>query len=430
MFSWDNFVKVLANSAIEFERLKVIQLAQAILESGRGQSDLFKLHGNPYGMKYRREMSQIADPVSYTGSDGVTDDYCKFDDLEDAVKGYWIFIERPPYRGWRQNNATPEAYIRFITYAGYFGGPFDGTEVDRQRKEGYISKVLGLVPEARQLLEQQRQPRLRFTSIPNEIRAEEPFTIAGEADDFEDGEELVLIVDDEFEIARPRVKDEKWQANLFLHQSGKRKLEIIASEQERAEIELDVKPSEELEILPRGSWGARAAKPLPDLINPKRITVHHTFAPAEPAIGQAAESRRMRQIQNAHMDGRGWSDIGYHYMIMASGRIYQGRPERKRGSHDVINDGLGICFDGDYTNRQITDAQFRSAVALCTKLCQRMGITDPVTPVSTRTNFGTRQLPRILGHRDRVATNCPGVEGGRTVRLNDIRLAVREALNK
>jgi hypothetical protein len=278
-------------------------------------------------------------------------------------------------------------------------------------------------------------PRLRFTNVPNPIRAEEPFIITGEADDFADGEELEVMVDDDFEVARPRVRNERWQATLLFHQAGRRKLEVLASEQERAEIEINVLPAAELEIYSRQFWGARSARrEIPNLMNPRRITIHHTFLPAEPAIGQTAEIQRMRQIQNGHMSGsQNFSDIGYHYVIMASGRVYEGRQERKRGSHDNINDGIGICFDGDYTNRQITNEQFRSAVILCTKLCQRMGVTDPVTPVSTRTTYSgnpTRMIPPICAHRDRVPTTCPGVDGGRTVRLADIRQAVKQALER
>ena len=83
-FNWNNFVQVLASTDIEVEDLKVAQLAQAILESGRGTSKLFKLHGNPFGMKYRPGMSQIASPIEYDASDE-TDTYCKFTTLSDAV---------------------------------------------------------------------------------------------------------------------------------------------------------------------------------------------------------------------------------------------------------------------------------------------------------------------------------------------------------
>jgi hypothetical protein len=117
-FEWNDFVSTIRDAEIEFEHLKKVQLAQAILESGRGNSDLFKLHGNPFGMKYRPEMSGIAIPVTYEASDG-EDIYCKFVTLEDAIRGYWIFINRPVYSGWRSSISSPETYIRFIAFAGY-----------------------------------------------------------------------------------------------------------------------------------------------------------------------------------------------------------------------------------------------------------------------------------------------------------------------
>lgn len=151
MFTWDGFVEALRKTPVQFEFLKVIQLAQAILESGRGESELFKLHGNPFGMKYRSEMAEIAEQVPYTDSVGEKDTYCKFRSLEDAVKGYWRFIERSPYEGWKENCPTPQAYIQFIARAGYVGG-------DNQAKEVYIQKVLKLIPEAQSLLGEKITP--------------------------------------------------------------------------------------------------------------------------------------------------------------------------------------------------------------------------------------------------------------------------------
>jgi len=276
--------------------------------------------------------------------------------------------------------------------------------------------------------------RLRFTKIPSLIKAEESFSIEGEAQGFEDNEQLILKADKQFVLARPRVKNGKWQAALLFHRPGKRLVEVESSEQERAQIELDVKSTESIfQVVARSEWTSQPTpESISNLVNPKRITFHHFFIPSEPAASESAEKQRMRDVRNAEMSNptQRFSDIGYHYVIMASGRVYEGRSERKRGAHDVINDGIGIAFDGDYTTRTITDAQFKSAVALCTKLCQRMGITNPVTPVMTPTaDFGTIPLPRICGHRDRVATGCPGTEGGRTVRLAEIRQAVKEALN-
>ena len=78
---------MLKNTDIEFHHLKPVQLAQAILESGRGSSDLFRSHGNPFGMKYRREMCGIAIPIQYSAHDG-DDVYCKFDTLQDADRAF------------------------------------------------------------------------------------------------------------------------------------------------------------------------------------------------------------------------------------------------------------------------------------------------------------------------------------------------------
>lgn len=274
-------------------------------------------------------------------------------------------------------------------------------------------------------------PRLRFTSIPPNIKTEEKFTLSGEADGLDDGDQLLLKVDD-YVVARPLVNSGKWQATVLLHYGGKRLFELESSEQDRVQMILDVKSSD-LTILARKVWfdNNPPAKSLADLPNPKRITIHHFFIPSAPATTQTEEIQRMRNVRRAEMTNtaQGFSDIGYHFVIMASGRIYEGRPDGKRGAHDVINDGFGIAFDGDYTTRTITDEQFKSAVALCTKLCQRMGIKDPTELVSTPTaSFGTKNLPCIIGHRDRFNTDCPGVKEGKTVRLEDIRQAVKQAL--
>ena len=152
MADWQSFIETLNAARIEFDQLKVVQLAQAILESGRGKSDLFQLHLNPYGMKFRKEMISIADQAIYTDSAGETDIYCKFDNFGDAIEGYWSFIDRPPYSGWRTSISSPEDYIEFIAFAGYIGGPFNGSQSDRDQKDDYIKKVINLFPEARQLL--------------------------------------------------------------------------------------------------------------------------------------------------------------------------------------------------------------------------------------------------------------------------------------
>ena len=135
---FNQLVKAYAKATIEFPQLKEITVAQWLLESGRGTSRLATEHLNFGGLKWRDEMTQFATPVDYEASDG-WDKYCKFDSLEKLIKGYWRFLDRSPYEGWRNNVSSAQAFINFVgpIYAG-----------DRN----YVAKVLNAYPEAKQLL--------------------------------------------------------------------------------------------------------------------------------------------------------------------------------------------------------------------------------------------------------------------------------------
>lgn len=277
---------------------------------------------------------------------------------------------------------------------------------------------------------------VKITDSPQKAKTSQSFTLKGTATDVDDGDELLVLVDDRFEVARPRVQGGKWEVTLIFNQAGDRKIEVIASDQDRTEIKLRLE-SGDVSIISRRTWGARnSTNSLADLPNPKRITIHHTVFPTlSAAASQADEQTRMRALQSSHMDRpKPFSDIGYHYVIMPSGRIYEGRPNGKKGSHDILNDGFGIAMEGSFqlSGSRITDQQFNSAVALCTQLCKRMGISDPTTlvptPIKRSGEPSPKNLPHIVGHRDRVNTDCPGVEKGTTVRLEEIRQAVKKAL--
>ncbi|MEW6037698.1 MAG: N-acetylmuramoyl-L-alanine amidase [Pseudomonadota bacterium] len=127
------------NTAIEFPDLKDITLAQWILESGRGSSDLASLHNNFGGLKWRSEMAGYATPVHYEAHDG-PDTYCAFASEKDFIIGYWRFLERPPYKGWRAKAGSDEGFIQFI---GKIYAP---------ASDSYDEQVLNLRAEARQLL--------------------------------------------------------------------------------------------------------------------------------------------------------------------------------------------------------------------------------------------------------------------------------------
>lgn len=100
-------------------------------------------------------------------------------------------------------------------------------------------------------------------------------------------------------------------------------------------------------------------------------------------------------LRTGHVRDRGWSDLGYHYVVFPKGEIIQGRPLDKVGAHVIgHNRGtLGILlieqteitqmgtFPDFYTNEQ------RCAVR---ELCKHHGI------------------DKITGHNDYAKKLCPG----------------------
>lgn len=274
---------------------------------------------------------------------------------------------------------------------------------------------------------------ITITKFPTNPKTSEPFVLKGTATDVENGDELLILVDDQFEVARPRVQDEKWEVTLIFNRGGERSIKVIASDQDKAQITLTLDTGAP-EIISRSVWGAKPPKnSLASLPSPKRITIHHTVLPTlSPSASRAVEERRMRDIQSGEMQPpQNFSDIGYHYVIMPSGRIYEGRPNSKKGAHDKINDGFGVALEGSFhlDGSNITDQQFDSAVALCTMLGQKIGISDPTTLVSTPIQkeklSSPQNLPRIIGHRDRNDTKCPGLDEDR---LKELRQQVKNRL--
>jgi N-acetylmuramoyl-L-alanine amidase len=53
-------------------------------------------------------------------------------------------------------------------------------------------------------------------------------------------------------------------------------------------------------------------------------------------------------IRKWHMEGRGWSDIGYHFYIDLEGNISKGRDITKMGAHckGHNRNSIGICYCG------------------------------------------------------------------------------------
>jgi len=76
-------------------------------------------------------------------------------------------------------------------------------------------------------------------------------------------------------------------------------------------------------------------------------------------------------IRDWHINGNGWSDIGYHYFITFHGLIEVGRPLDIVGAHcpeqGINHTSIGICLAGKYLN-DFTEPQFTSLYLLLSLL--------------------------------------------------------------
>ena len=56
----------------------------------------------------------------------------------------------------------------------------------------------------------------------------------------------------------------------------------------------------------------------------------------------------VEDVREWHVNGNGWSDIGYHYLIKLDGTVQEGRPINKIGAHvgGHNRDSIGIAYVG------------------------------------------------------------------------------------
>ena len=118
-------------------------------------------------------------------------------------------------------------------------------------------------------------------------------------------------------------------------------------------------------VIPRKDWGARNPnKTCGRSHNPYRMTIHHTASPSNDGGDPA---KRMRQMQAFHIDDRGWCDIGYHFVVSQSGKIYQGRSSEKRtGAHvGGENTGnIGTSLIGNFEKQTVSSTQFNATTKI------------------------------------------------------------------
>ena len=149
-------------------------------------------------------------------------------------------------------------------------------------------------------------------------------------------------------------------------------------------------------VIPRTQWAKGA--PIPSRMDPmlpvNKITLHHDGMPsAFTSTSQAAAAEHLESIRKAHLE-RGFGDVGYHFLIDPSGRVWAGRDLRWQGAHvkDQNEGNLGICIMGNYEIQRPNQAQLQSA--------QRF--------VAQAMRYYNVRVNAVYTHREMAPTACPG----------------------
>ena len=146
----------------------------------------------------------------------------------------------------------------------------------------------------------------------------------------------------------------------------------------------------------------------PQAASPSTTEVTHLIIHHSAGVNAADDwAAVVRSIWDHHVNGNGWADIGYNYLVDPDGVIYEGRGNDILGAHfcGTNRNTMGICVLGNFQETTPTDAAVGSLIELAAwKLNERQ--LDPQG--SAFHPSSGLVLSTISGHRDGCATSCPG----------------------
>ncbi|HMM95716.1 FG-GAP-like repeat-containing protein [Phycicoccus sp.] len=162
-------------------------------------------------------------------------------------------------------------------------------------------------------------------------------------------------------------------------------------------------------IYTRAQWGAdERLRNGPVLYaGVKAAVVHHTVN--SNSYSAADVPALIRGIYAFHVNGRGWSDIGYNFIIDRFGRIWEGRyggmDRAVVGAHSLgVNSWTtGIATLGDFTTATAPPA----VISAYQRLIAWKAQIHQFDPAKTA-NLAGKIRRGVSGHRDVYSTECPG----------------------
>lgn len=152
---------------------------------------------------------------------------------------------------------------------------------------------------------------------------------------------------------------------------------------------------DDLDVLPRERW--TCIEPRTDLLTPcrgfDRVTVHHSGSFADAGAGLEANGALIEGIMAGHC-GRGYGDIGYHFILDPAGRVWSGRSLAYEGAHVYGSNvgNLGVMLLGNFEDDRPARPQLSALHSLVPLLCREFAVSPA----------------RVYGHCDLGASACPG----------------------
>ena len=151
-----------------------------------------------------------------------------------------------------------------------------------------------------------------------------------------------------------------------------------------------------LRTVSRSQWakGSPIQSRLNKMGTVNRITVHHEGWKNVYFTDAASTAKRLDSIRRSHLQRLRAGDIGYHFVIDRSGRLWEGRSLGYQGAHvsKQNQNNLGFMVLGNFNQQQPSQQQLASLNKALTHFMRRYRV-----PTS-----------RVYTHREIGSTTCPG----------------------
>jgi len=163
-------------------------------------------------------------------------------------------------------------------------------------------------------------------------------------------------------------------------------------------------------VIPRSRWTSTQPLQMREtymMNGVSRITVHHDAIPSSGISSTDDAMRRLNAVRNGHLQ-RNMIDIGYHYVVDPSGRVWEARPVRYQGGHvhDQNEHNLGIMVMGNFDQQAPSRQSIAALDAFVAQQMHRFRI--PIQRVYTHQEIGKSRCPGTNMQAHMIKTRSRG----------------------